>query len=272
MTPNRFRTLWISDVHLGFKECKADFLLDFLRQNECEHLYLVGDLIDFWSLRKGGRWPATHGDVLKALVALARTGVSVWYVPGNHDEVARDYLGLSVGGIRIVPEIVHATADGRRFLVMHGDECDSAVRCGGPLLRWLGDGAYDLLLWLNRWHNRWRRAFNRPYWSLANFLKQRIGHAAAYVTRFEAAAAREAARRGLDGVICGHIHQAALLDLHGVLYCNDGDWVESCTALAEQRDGSLCLLRWTHEHALVIAREPRGDSASNASPAPGWAT
>ncbi len=271
MTPNRFRTLWISDVHLGFKECKAEFLLDFLRQHECEQLYLVGDLIDFWSLRKGGRWPAAHGEVLKAIVAKARAGVRVRYVPGNHDEVARDYLGLCVAGIEIVPDAVHATADGRRLLVMHGDECDGAVRCGGPLLNSLGDWAYDLLLFVNRWYNRWRRRWNHPYWSLANFLKQRIGRAASYIDRFEDAAAREAARRGLDGVICGHIHQAGLRELHGVLYANDGDWVESCTALAEQHDGSLCLLRWTHEHALVIARAPRG-GASPAAPAPGWAT
>lgn len=269
MARMQFRTLWISDIHLGFKECKAEFLLDFLQQSDCEQLYLVGDLIDFWSLRKGGRWPAAHGEVLKALVAKARAGARVWYVPGNHDEVARDYLGLSVAGIDIVAEAVHVTADGRRLLVTHGDECDSAVRCGGPLLNSLGDWAYDLLLFLNRWYNRWRRAFNRPYWSLANFLKQRIGHAAAYVTRFEAAAAREAARRGLDGVICGHIHQAALLDLHGVLYCNDGDWVESCTALVEHPDGALEILRWSHQQAVVALREPR--RLPETPPVPGWA-
>ena len=256
MGTTTFRTLWISDVHLGFKECKAEFLLDFLQQNHCEQLYVIGDLIDFWSLRKGGRWPATHSEVLKAIVAKARAGVRVWYVPGNHDEVARDYLGLCVAGIEIVPEIVHVTADGRRFLVIHGDECDSAVRCGGPLLHWLGDWAYDLLLLVNRWYNRWRRRWNHPYWSLANFLKQRIGRAAAYIARFEAAAAREAARRNLDGVICGHIHHAGFRDLHGVLYCNDGDWIESCTALAERGDGSLAVLRWTHQQAVVAAGEP----------------
>ena len=175
MDSPRFRTLWISDVHLGFKECKAEFLLDFLRQSHCERLYLVGDLIDFWSLRKGGRWPAVHGEVLKLILAKARAGTRVIYVPGNHDEVARDYFGLRVGDIAIVPEAIHVTADGRRFLVTHGDECDSAVRCGGPLLHGLGDGAYDLLLFLNRWYNRWRRRWNHPYWSLASFLKQRIG-------------------------------------------------------------------------------------------------
>ena len=263
------RSLWISDVHLGFKECKAEFLLDFLRQSECERLYLIGDLIDFWSLQKGGRWSATHGEVLKAILAKVRAGTRVIYVPGNHDEVARDYLGLRIGEIEIVPEIIHVTADGRRFLVTHGDECDSAVRCGGPLLNGLGDWAYDLLLFLNRWYNRWRRRLNYPYWSLASFLKQRIGRATAYIARFEAAAAHEAMRRGLDGVICGHIHHAALRDIHGVLYCNDGDWVESCTALAERSDGTLEILHWTEQRAVVMAREPRGlpETAS----VPGWA-
>lgn len=265
-----YRSLWISDVHLGFKECKAEFLIDFLNHCECEYLYLTGDLIDFWSLRKGGCWPAAHSEVLKLILAKARAGVRVWYVPGNHDEVVRDYLGLSVGGIEIVREIIHQTVDGRRLLVIHGDDCDSAVRCGGPLLNGLGDWAYDLLLFANRWYNHWRRHWNHSYWSLANFLKQRIGRAAAYIARFEAAAAHEAARRGLDGVICGHIHHAALRDIHGVLYGNDGDWVESCTALAECADGSLEILRWNAQQAVIIAREPCG--LPETTPAPGWAT
>ena len=205
---------------------------------------------------------------MKLILAKARAGTRVIYVPGNHDEVARDYFGLRVGDIAIVPEAIHVTADGRRFLVTHGDECDSAVRCGGPLLHGLGDGAYDLLLFLNRWYNRWRRRWNHPYWSLANFLKQRIGGAAAYIARFEAAAAHEAARRGLDGVICGHIHHAALRELNGVLYGNDGDWVESCTALVEYPDGTLEILRWSHQQAVVAVREPR--RWPEPPPVPGW--
>jgi len=267
----RFRALWISDVHLGSRECKAEFLLEFLRHSECEQLYLVGDLIDFWHLHRGGRWPSGHGEVLKTILAMARDGVRVQYVPGNHDEAARDYLGLSVGRIDIVPETIHVTADGRRFLVIHGDECDNAVRCGGPLLHWLGDWAYDVLLFVNRWYNHIRRRWNHPYWSLANFLKQRLGHAAAYIARFETAAARVAAQRELDGVICGHIHHAALRDIDGVLYCNDGDWVESCTALAERPDGSLEILRWTHQQVVVAAREPPRRRPAP-TPVPGWAT
>ncbi len=269
MSSLQLRTLWISDVHLGFKECKAEFLLEFLRQSECQRIYLVGDLIDFWSLQRGGRWPAAHGEVLKRLLAKAQAGVRVLYIPGNHDEVARDYLDLHIGGVEIVPEALHVTADGRRFLVMHGDECDNAVRCSGPLLHWLGDGAYDLLLFANRWYNRWRRRWNHPYWSLASFLKQRIGQAAAYIARFETAAAHEAARRGLDGVICGHIHHAALREINGVLYCNDGDWVESCTALVERPNGTLEILRWDHQKAIVMAREPC--NAPEMPPIPDWA-
>lgn len=175
-------------------------------------------MIDFWSLRKGGRWPAGHGRVLKSLLAKAKQGVRVIYIPGNHDEVARDYLGLLVGGVELVAEYEHHTADGRRFLVTHGDELDSAVKCGGWLTGMFGDWMYDVLLFANRWTNRLRRRLNYPYWSLANFLKPRIGQAAAYIARFEAAAAREARHRGFDGVICGHIHQAALRDIGGVCY------------------------------------------------------
>ena len=233
-----------------------------------EQIYLVGDLIDFWNLQKGGRWSAAHGEVLKALLAKVRAGVRVLYIPGNHDEVARDYLGLRIGGVEIVPEAVHVTADGRRFLVMHGDQCDSAVCCSGPLLHCLGDWAYDLLLFANRWYNRWRRRWNHPYWSLASFLKQRIGQAAAYIARFETAAAHEAARRGLDGVICGHIHHAALRNINGVLYCNDGDWVESCTALVERPNGDLEILRWNHQQAVVVTREPH--CVPEAPPLSGW--
>lgn len=249
MQPYRYRAVWLSDVHLGFKDCKVQFLLDFLEVVECERLYLVGDLIDFWSLRKGGRWPAGHGRVLKSLLAKAGQGVRVIYIPGNHDEVARDYLGLLVGGVELVAEYEHHTADGRRFLVTHGDELDSAVKCGGWLTGVFGDWMYDVLLFANRWTNRLRRRLNYPYWSLANFLKPRIGQAAAYIARFEAAAAREARHRGFDGVICGHIHQAALRDISGVCYANDGDWIESCTALVEHRDGRLEVLRWTDEAA-----------------------
>jgi UDP-2,3-diacylglucosamine pyrophosphatase LpxH len=231
--------LWISDVHLGFRECKAEFLLDFLRQSECEQLYLVGDLIDFWSLQKGGRWPAAHGEVLKAIVAKAQAGVRVWYVPGNHDDVARDYLGLSGGRHRNRSrKAIHVTADGRRFLVTHGDECDSrgalrravaelagrlapTICCCSPTAGTTAGGGAGIIP-TGRWptSSNSASAGRRPS-SPASRRRRRT----------------KARRRGLDGVICGHIHHAALRDIHGVLYCNDGDWVESCTALVERFDG-----------------------------------
>ncbi|TVR64858.1 MAG: UDP-2,3-diacylglucosamine diphosphatase [Candidatus Competibacteraceae bacterium] len=257
MQPYPFRSIWISDVHLGSKDCKAEFLLDFLQTINCEQLYLVGDLIDFWNLRKGGRWPTSHSRILKAVLTLARQGVRVTYIPGNHDEVARDYLGLRVGGIDIRPECEHLTADGRRFLVTHGDELDSAVQCGGWLVRVFGEWLYDVLLAVNRWTNALRRRLNYPYWSLANFLKQRLGRAAAYIARFETAAVREARHRGFDGVICGHIHKAELTEIEGIWYANDGDWVESCTALVEHPDGRLEILHWAAELAQRAARATR---------------
>lgn len=257
MQPYRFRSVWISDVHLGFKDCKAEFLLDFLETVDCEQLYLVGDFIDFWSLRRGGRWLAVHGQVLKAVLAKAKQGARVIYVPGNHDEVARDYLGLVVGEIKILPECEHHTADGRRFLVTHGDELDNAVKCGGWLAGVFGDWMYDILLFINRWSNRIRLRLNYPYWSLANFLKPRIGQAAAYIARFETAAAHEARQRGFDGIICGHIHKAELTDIGGVCYANDGDWVESCAALVEHADGRLEVLHWAAELAERRIRPAR---------------
>jgi UDP-2,3-diacylglucosamine pyrophosphatase LpxH len=265
MQQSHFRTVWISDIHLGLKDCKAKFLLNFLESTHCDTLYLVGDLVDFWSLRRGGYWSESHSRVLQAILAKSIQGVRIIYVPGNHDEVARDYIGLSVGGIEITHEVIHETADGRHFLVTHGDECDRAVKCGNPLKHRLGDWLYDLLLWANRWTNFTRRCFNYPYWSLANALKQRIGRATRYIARFEAAAAHEAVRRTLDGVICGHIHKARITRINGVLYCNDGDWVESCTALVEHHNGALEILYWADE-TVVVLQEHRNRSLKQPLP------
>jgi UDP-2,3-diacylglucosamine pyrophosphatase LpxH len=258
MQHTRFRSIWISDVHLGYQDCKAEFLLDFLHSIECETLYLVGDFIDFLHLRKGVRWPLSHNRVLQAVLALSLQGSRVVYVPGNHDYMARDYVGLSVAGIEIVRELIHETADGRRFLVTHGDDYEEAIRGGHPLKRWFGNWLYDLLLWLNRWTHFTRRSLNYPYWPLANALKQRIGRVVNYIARFERAAAEDARQRGLDGVICGHIHKAEIVPLDGVLYCNDGDWVESCTALIEHYDGALEIVYWADQKVVVLQeRRPR---------------
>lgn len=252
MTTTGFRTIWLSDVHLGTKDCKAEFLLDFLESTRCEHLYLVGDLIDLWKM-KGDRWPESHARVLRAIMAKAAAGTRVVYVPGNHDDPLRDYAGLWFGRIAIHRQVVHRTRDGRRLLVIHGDEFDELLRCPA-LLNWIGELSYDALMALSRWVDSLRRQLGRPYWSLAQNVKQRIDRAVHYIGQFEAAAAREAARRGLDGVVCGHIHKAALRSIDGVLYCNDGDWVESCTALVEHEDGRLEILHWG-DAAIVVHRE-----------------
>lgn len=242
-TPLHVRTLWISDVHLGTRDCKADYLLDLLAHTECERIYLIGDIIDFWNLKSGWYWPAAHSRVLQAIMARAATGVEVKYIPGNHDELFRDYAGSVFGGVQIVAEAVHDTADGRRFLIQHGDEFDTIVKHS----RWLavlGSRAYDFLLYSNRWVNFFRRKLGFRYWSLAAYLKDKVKNAVKYISRFESVLAHEARRRQVDGVICGHIHKASIEDVDGIRYCNDGDWVESCTALVERFDGSLAVIHW----------------------------
>ena len=240
----RVRTVWISDIHLGTPGCQAEALLDFLRHTECETLFLVGDIVDGWQLRRNWYWPQAHNDVLQKLLRKARKGTRVIYVPGNHDEFARAYLGHNFGGIDVAEEWIHITADGRRLWVTHGDYFDGVVQCA----RWLalvGDWAYTLTLRLNVQFNRLRARLGMPYWSLSNYLKQRVKRAVSYVSDFETALAREAHLRGLDGVVCGHIHHAEMREIDGILYANDGDWVESLTALCEHPDGRLEIIDWS---------------------------
>jgi UDP-2,3-diacylglucosamine pyrophosphatase LpxH len=242
-TANRYRSIWISDIHLGTKGCKAEFLLDFLKHTESDYLYLVGDIIDCWRLRRSWYWAQSHNDVVQKLLRKARKGTKVIYVPGNHDEPLRDYTDMQFGGVTILEETIHETADGRRFLIMHGDKFDGIVKYA----RWLailGDQAYNLLLAVNHWYNLWRRKFGYPYWSLSSYIKRRVKDAVSYIDDFEVALADEARRRGVDGVICGHIHKAEIRTFDNILYCNDGDWVESCTALVEHPDGRLEILEW----------------------------
>ena len=246
----RLRSVFISDVHLGFKGCRAEFLLDFLRRVECEQIYLVGDIIDLWSLQRTFYWPQAHNDVIRTILGKAKHGTRVVYVPGNHDRAFRDHDGLTLGNVEIRLEAIHETADGRRFLVLHGDEFDSIVRAS-PLLESVGNHAYAAALRLNRYVNAVRQRLGYPYWSLAAFLKHKVKNAVKYIANFERALAVEARRRGVDGVICGHIHRAEITEIDGILYCNDGDWVESCTTLIEDFAGRLSLLRWT-ETAEVL--------------------
>jgi len=253
----RFRTIWISDLHLGTTGCQARHLLDFLRHTESEHLYLVGDIIDGWQLRRRWYWPQAHNDVVQKVLRKARKGTRVIYIPGNHDEFGRHFLKLSFGGIEVCEEAMHVTADGRRLLVLHGDLFDAVVQQA----RWLaivGDRLHTTVLHLNRWLNALRARLGFPYWSLAKYVKLKVKNAVSYIVDFERAIAAEAQRRGADGVVCGHIHKAEIRDIDGILYCNDGDWVESLTALVETDDGSLRVLSWhdvADQTAHIISSE-----------------
>jgi len=237
----KYRTIWISDVHLGTRGCQAGKLLDFLRKNESDFLYLVGDIIDGWRLKRSWHWPQEHNDVVQKILRKARKGTNVIFVPGNHDEFVRGYVDQHFGGVRVVDRTVHETADGRRLLVLHGDEFDVVVRYA-KWLAVLGDGAYTILLVINNWFNKIRESMGRPYWSLSAYMKLKVKNAVKYIAEYENAIARAAATEGVDGVVCGHIHHAEIRDIGGTLYCNDGDWVESCTALVEHLDGRLELL------------------------------
>lgn len=247
----RFRSVFISDVHLGFKGCRAEYLLDFLRRVECQQIYLVGDIIDVWSLTRSFYWPQAHNDVIRTILGKAKHGTRVVYVPGNHDRPFRDHDGLVLGNVEILKEAVHETADGRRFLVLHGDEFDSVIRAS-PWLESLGNRAYAFVLRLNRYVNAIRRGLGYPYWSVAAFLKHKVKNAVTYIANFERALAVEARRRGVHGVICGHIHRAEITEIDGITYCNDGDWVESCTTLVEDFQGRLSLLRWTESVEVLV--------------------
>jgi UDP-2,3-diacylglucosamine pyrophosphatase LpxH len=243
----RYRSVFISDLHLGTAGCQAAALLDFLKSHPSEYLYLVGDIVDGWQLRKGWYWPQAHNDVVQKLLRRARKGCRIVYVPGNHDEFARGFAELSFGGIEVRQEAVHATADGRALWIIHGDAFDAVVQCA-RWLAYLGDTMYELSLKLNRDLNSVRARLGLPYWSLSAWLKHKVKTALNYVMDFECAVAREARRRGHHGVVCGHIHRAEMREIEGVLYCNDGDWVESRTALLEHFNGQLELVSWVPSH------------------------
>ena len=245
----RFRAIFISDIHLGTASCQAERLLEFLRHTDSHDLYLVGDIIDGWQLKRRWFWQQSHNDVIQKVLRKARKGTRVTYIAGNHDEAMRQFLGLAFGGIEIRDEAVHETADGRRLLVTHGDLFDAVVQ-GAKWLAHLGDFLYLLTLKLNRAFNHARARIGLPYWSLAQFLKHRVKNAVSYIGNFEEALAAEARRRHFDGVVCGHIHKAEIRDIGGILYCNDGDWVESLTALVELDNGELRIINWKSIEAL----------------------
>jgi UDP-2,3-diacylglucosamine pyrophosphatase LpxH len=238
-----YRSVFISDLHLGTPGCQAEALLEFLKAYPSDYLYLVGDIVDGWQLRRKWYWPQSHNDVVQKILRRARKACHVIYVPGNHDEFARGFVGHSFGGVQVVADAIHLTADGRQLWVTHGDDFDGVIQCA-KWLAYLGDNLYEFTLKLNRHLNRLRRYFGLPYWSLSAYLKRRVKKALSYVNDFEMAVVAEARRRGLQGVVCGHIHHAEMRQIEGMLYCNDGDWVESRTALVEHSDGRLELVRW----------------------------
>ncbi len=246
----RYRTVWISDIHLGTRGCNAGMLVEFLHSIDCQTLYLVGDIVDGWRLRKGWYWPDAHNEVVRRILKMAHRGTRVIFVAGNHDEMLRGYAGLTFGGVELVLEAVHTTADGRKLLVTHGDAFDGVVLYA-RWLAFLGDKAYDILLRANVVFNRARRRLNLPYWSLSSYLKRKVKNAVQFVGRFEEAVAHEAVQRGFDGIVCGHIHCAEIRQIGPITYYNDGDWVESCTALVEEANGAMRIVDWIAQQRAV---------------------
>lgn len=240
----RYRAIWLSDIHLGTPGCQATYLLDFLKHNDSDVLYLVGDIIDGWQLRRGWYWPQSHNDVVQKLLRKARKGTEVIYIPGNHDEGARQFDGLAFGDVSVREDAVHVTATGKRLWVVHGDLFDGVVQ-HAKWLAYLGDSLYTMILALNRHFNRVRARLGFDYWSLSQYLKHQVKNAVSYINSFEHAMVDEARRRGCDGVVCGHIHKAEIREVDGQLYCNDGDWVESLSALVETMEGELKIVYWT---------------------------
>lgn len=243
-TTTRYRTVWLSDIHLGCRDCKAEYLLDFLDHAQFDRLYLVGDIVDMWALRRRFLWPRSHNRLLQRLLSISRDGVQVIYLPGNHDEPLQEYDGMAFGDVEIHREYIHTTADGRKLLLVHGDQFDGEV-CLGPLHSWVGDKAYQLLLVINRWFNRLRSLWGRPYWSLAGYLKHHVRSASQAIERYRTLGLARAREHGLDGIVCGHIHHPEIREVDSTLYCNTGDWVESCSALTEDDSGQLTLVYWT---------------------------
>lgn len=244
----KFRTIWISDVHLGTKGCNAELLIDFLDSVDSETMYLVGDIIDGWRLKKKFYWPAAHNDIVWRILKRAKRGTRIVYIPGNHDEMFRQFSGLSFGGVEIRRAAFHTTADGRRLMVLHGDEFD-AIMLAHRWLAFVGDALYTMTMGLNHWVNAVRRKLGLPYWSLSKMAKNKVKNAVEFISQYEEIVARAAGERGVDGVVCGHIHTAEIRNFDGIEYYNDGDWVEGCNALVEHFDGRMEILHWADEVA-----------------------
>ena len=245
----RYRTLFLSDMHLGTRGCQAHLLVDFLRYHDADTIYLVGDVIDGWRLRKSWYWPQSHNDVVQKLLRKGRKGSNIIYIPGNHDEMLREYCGHSFGSIELKLRDTYELADGRRFLIIHGDEFDVVV-CNARWLALLGDWAYRVAIAFNTLFNAVRRRLGFGYWSLSAWLKYKVKNAVSFIGNFEKALSDEAERHKVDGVVCGHIHHAANRKIGNIDYVNIGDWVESCTAVVEHDDGRLEVIQWREEYPV----------------------
>ena len=262
-----YRTLFLSDIHLGKRGCQADLFLDFLRYHDADTVYLVGDIIDGWALKGGWYWPQSHNDVIQKLLRKVRKGTRMVFIPGNHDEFARDYLGMNFGGVEVADSAIHETANGKRFLIIHGDQFDIVVSHA----RWialLGDWAYEVALFTNNWFNKARRALGFPYWSFSAWAKLKVKDAVSFIGSFEKTLAEEARRQGAQGVVCGHIHHAVIREMEGITYVNTGDFVESCTAVAEHYDGRLEILTWLvngEDRTVDVALQPAITTAKAAA-------
>lgn len=249
------RTIFISDVHLGTRGCRAHLLKNFLKKYECETLYLVGDIFDGWQMQRGWHWPDAHNDVVHQILKKAQKGTRVVFIPGNHDEVMRRFPGIHFGGIEVKDEATFVTAKGNRYLVTHGDQFD-AVIANAKWLAYLGDQAYAALIWLNPKINLVRRLWSRRYWSLSKWTKQQVKQAVNFIGKYEEVLSEDAKQRGYDGIICGHIHHAALRQVGDIHYVNTGDWVESCTAIVEDMNGELSLIDWeAHNNRMQLLQK-----------------
>ena len=244
-----YRSIFVSDIHFGTRDCKADQLNNFLKHNTCETLYLVGDIIDAWKITQNKwRWKQSHSNAIRRILGHAKRGTRVIYVVGNHDEFLRPLIqyGFSFGRVEIVNQCEHIGRDGKHYLVTHGDLFDGITKLA-PWLAFLGDKAYDFVLNLNSWFNAARHRLGFGYWSLSRFLKHKVKTSANFIFQFEGNLASYCKKRGFDGVICGHIHHAEIRDIDGITYMNDGDWVESMTALVEHHSGKWEIVTWNRE-------------------------
>ena len=243
---NSYRSVFISDIHLGTNMSQADKLLDFMKTFECEKIYLVGDIIDCWAMSRKKMWKQFHSDLIQKLLRRARKGTEIVYIPGNHDDIMREYCDAEFGHIILVSDCIHVGTDGKLYLVTHGDQFDIVMQ-NAKWLAHFGSWAYDISIYLGRWVNKIRSIFKLPYWSLSSYLKYTVKESVNFIGDYEETLSNYVKGKKLDGIICGHIHHANIRDIGGIRYMNCGDWVESCTALVENYDGTFEIIKWSKQ-------------------------